>query len=274
MNAERSAALVRRWVALYTLGLPSEARRDRRDEIEDDLWCQTHEATTSGRTDRSLADEIVARFVLGIPADMSWRVEQGLFGRARPRPERSDAMNARTPATLALVGGASWLIFLAFALPLGILEGKYQGDPLPLLALFLGGTAAMVFATIGFVAAAQDMISIRIASLAVIGAMVVMVAVFGFPGIFFGPPLGSALLVWQLGRLGALPAWPSRAHFAAASIIVVGAAIGKASPLGQPGVVLILVAIALYAFTWMAIGWSLLRSRPAASDGIAGASAA
>ena len=50
MNAERSAALVRRWVAVYTRGLPTEVRQDRRDEIDDDLWCQMVDASESGRT--------------------------------------------------------------------------------------------------------------------------------------------------------------------------------------------------------------------------------
>ena len=275
MNAERSAALVRRWVALYTLGLPPAARQDRRDEIDDDLWCQAQEAATENRADGSLAGEMVARLLFGVPSDVSWRIEQGLFGTARPAHERSHAMNARPPATLALVGGASWLIFLALALPSGFLEGRYKGDPILMLALLLGGTVALVIATVRLVAAAQDMISGRTATVAVIGAMVVAIVVFGFLGVFVGPVVGSAMVVWQLGRAGVLPVWPSRAQFAAAIIIVVDAVIGKISPvLGLYGVLLLLVAIALYAFTWVAIGWSLRRNRSAASDGAVGAGAA
>jgi len=52
MTAGRSAALVRRWVALYTVGLPRDLRDTRRAEIEDDLWSQAHDelvhATGSG----------------------------------------------------------------------------------------------------------------------------------------------------------------------------------------------------------------------------------
>ena len=274
MSAERSAALVRRWVAMYTLGLPPEARRDRRDEIDDDLWCQAQEAATASGADRSLAGEMIARLVFGVPSDLSWRIEQHRFGKARPRPVRSHAMNTRTTAALALVGGASWPLFFVLSIPSGLLEGRDQGDPLPLVALIVGGTLAMVFATIGLVAAAHDMISGSAATLAIVGALVATTVVFGWAVVAVGPALSSALVVWQLGRVGALPAWTSRVHVVAALMIVVGIALGFASPVfGQYGV-LLLVPGAVYAFTWMAIGWALWRDPSAATDGVAGASPA
>ena len=184
-------------------------------------------------------------------------------------------MNARTTAALALIGGASWPILFVLAAPIGFLEGRYQGDPLPLLIILVGGTLAMVFATIGLVAAAQDMISGSAATLAVLGALVATAVVFGWAVIAMGPPLSSALVVWQLSRAGARPAWSSRVHVAAAVSIVVGIAIGFAIPdvLGQYGVFLLL-PLSLYAFSWMAIGWWLLRRQPVATDEISGASAA
>ncbi len=61
MTAGRSAGLVRRWVALYTLGLPHDIRDARREEIEDDLWCQAHEV------DPEVASgDVLGRLVFGL----------------------------------------------------------------------------------------------------------------------------------------------------------------------------------------------------------------
>jgi hypothetical protein len=73
MIAGRSPALVRRWVDLYTRGLPLEVRGRRREEIEADLWSQFEEATLVGRSERSTGGEVLVRLVAGMPADVSWR---------------------------------------------------------------------------------------------------------------------------------------------------------------------------------------------------------
>jgi hypothetical protein len=106
MNAETSARLVRRWVGLYTRGLPAEIWHDRRDEIEDDLWSQSNDVAQSGRSKRSVAGEMVMRLLFGIPADVTWRVEQG-FGSRRVAPERGPAMNMRGVALLAIVAASA-----------------------------------------------------------------------------------------------------------------------------------------------------------------------
>ena len=108
MNAERAAGWVRGWVALYTRGLPAEIRQERRDEIDDDLWSQMEDAAESGRGREPLTGDIVARLVFGIPADLSWRVEQLRAARTPVVPERSPTMGSRVVATLAIVGGIAW----------------------------------------------------------------------------------------------------------------------------------------------------------------------
>src|SRR5262245_8337787 len=114
MNAQRSASWVRRWVALYTRGLPADARRDRTDEVASDLWCQLADAEVSGEGAATGAD-ILARLVLGIPADLRWRLDQP--GAPAPVPTTSPAtgspsMNARNIARLAVVGGLISLLWI------------------------------------------------------------------------------------------------------------------------------------------------------------------
>jgi hypothetical protein len=82
-----AAALVRGWVGLYTRGLPAEVRDARRAEIESDLWSQTEEAEYLGQGASSVEIEMLARLVLGIPADIGWRQAHRRGNAATPRKE-------------------------------------------------------------------------------------------------------------------------------------------------------------------------------------------
>jgi hypothetical protein len=283
MSAERSAALVRRWVAFYTLGLPPEIKQDRRDEIDDDLWCQVQEAAGSRRPDRSLAGEIIARLVFGIPADVSWRVEKGRLARASKPFERSDAMHARLPAVLALVGGAAWSIWPVHAGLLSMPTGVWASGFGPTLTLLmaLGGTVVLALAVMSLVAAAHDMIPSWIAALAVIGALISTLAVLAIPPAFLALPLSSLLVVWRLSRVGALPRWVFWMHAAAPifalAIFVIGLVgfvpAGDIGPTQLPLALLGVAVLYLYPLSWLAIGWSLLRGTTVAMDRVAGAGA-
>ena len=278
MNTGQSRALVRRWVALYTLGLPPEVRRDRRDEIDDDLWCQAQEAADSARPHRSLAGEILARLIFGIPADVSWRIEQRRLGRPRPQPERSRPMNARLPAVLALVGGVAWSFSLVNINQLAVVEWTGGLGPTLTLIGFLGGTVVLALATIGLVAAAQDMLSSLASTLAIIGSLISMLAVLAVPPAFLALPASSMLVVWQLSRVGALPRWVFAMHLAAPIFVLVIFAISLTgfrliaddAPFG-PLHALGLAVVLLYPFSWLAIGWSLLRTQSVTTDSVAGA---
>lgn len=63
----------RRWVSLYTRSLPATERQRRRDEIESDLFEHAHEARHAGVSATRLNAEILARVLVGVPADLSWR---------------------------------------------------------------------------------------------------------------------------------------------------------------------------------------------------------
>jgi hypothetical protein len=64
-------------VRLYTAGLPTEVRKARRAELESDLWEQEQEAGAAGCWPTTTALHVLRRFMLGIPADLSWRQQQG-----------------------------------------------------------------------------------------------------------------------------------------------------------------------------------------------------
>ena len=78
MTARTAATVARAWAWLYTLGLARELRAERRAELDSDLWEQTRDAARRGRSPvRPMREALLtlARVLLGVPADLSWRAE-------------------------------------------------------------------------------------------------------------------------------------------------------------------------------------------------------
>ena len=73
--APRSSAawICRHWVSLYTRNLPVVERQRRREELDSDLFEHALEARTAGAGPARLNAEILARVLVGVPADLSWR---------------------------------------------------------------------------------------------------------------------------------------------------------------------------------------------------------
>jgi hypothetical protein len=65
------SAAVRAWTRVYTCGVDAAVRDARRAEIESDVWEQIN---AEGGDTRSF--DVAARLVLGIPADLRWRIDQ------------------------------------------------------------------------------------------------------------------------------------------------------------------------------------------------------
>lgn len=65
--------VARWWVSAYTKGLTPDVSDRRREEIASDLWEQQEQARTSGEPASITAREVLARIIVGIPADLSWR---------------------------------------------------------------------------------------------------------------------------------------------------------------------------------------------------------
>jgi hypothetical protein len=275
MNAERAAGLVRRWVGIYTRGLPAEIRQDRRDEIDDDLWSQLQDAAESVRADQSLTGEIAIRLVFGIPADLSWRAAQRHAARKQVALERSPAMGGRVPALLAIVGGIGWV---TWPIPQALVGREWPADnPAVSWLLFVSvviGMWMLAAATFGLVAAFQDRIRGVAAFLGSLGAAVGSISVFGLFGGIVLMPIGSAALMWDLGRVGVLGTWLSRAHVAAAILFLVpiAALFANGALIDHTETAVPLLALAIpYGFSWITIGLALRHGAPAAAGPIEGA---
>jgi len=261
MSADRAAGLVRRWVALYTRGLPAEVRQDRRDEIDGDLWSQMRDAAGSARTDQSLTGEIVIRLVFGIPADLSWRMEQRHVAGSHVAPERSSTMGTRATAVLAILGGVCWV---TWPIPQGLVGRDWPADnPAISWLLFVSvvlGAWVLAAALFGLVTTFQDRIRGGAALLGSLGAAVGAISVLGpFAGIV-AMPIGSAAVLWDLRRAGVLGAWLATAHVAGAILFLVPlvALFANGELIDRPETAVPLLALDVpYGLSWIAIGWSL-----------------
>lgn len=78
MNGARhpTESVVRFWVRLYTLGLESGVRHDRRAEIDSDLWEHRNYAAAEAEGSAATSISILGRWAAGIPADVSWWASQ------------------------------------------------------------------------------------------------------------------------------------------------------------------------------------------------------
>jgi len=257
--------LVRWWVGTYTRGLPAEIRQERRDEIDDDLWSQMRDAAQSGRADRSLAGEMVARLLFGVPADVSWRVEQGDGARTPGAPERSPTTGARVIALFAILGGVGWAIW---PIPQALVGRTWPaGEPVSWLLFFsvVLGTWALAAAIFGLVTEFQDRIRGGVALLATLGAVLGAFSVLGAFLTIVALPLGSAALAWDLGRGGVLGTRLTKAHVITALIflIMIGVIITNPALYDDRATAVPLLMLAMpYAVTWIAIGWSLRHGAP------------
>lgn len=100
MSADKTLAarVVRRWVRLYTAGLPPETGQQRRAEMDSDLF----EHETDAERSVPIGAEILLRGLLGIPSDLSWRLDQ-----ARPGERLSAMLFALLSRAEAL---ANWIV--------------------------------------------------------------------------------------------------------------------------------------------------------------------
>ena len=69
--------LTRWWTRVYTIGTPGRFAEARRAEIEADLWEFERDIQTTAQGAASAS----ARLLLGVPDDLSWRLEQGVTAR-------------------------------------------------------------------------------------------------------------------------------------------------------------------------------------------------
>jgi hypothetical protein len=265
MTRSRVAGWIRAWVDLYTRGLPADLRAARRDEIDDDLWCQLEEAAADGPSGRRVDGELVARLLLGMPADVGWRLAQ----RGRPataRVETTPSMTDQSLGAWAIAAGLTYLALAALYVPVG--DALWTGGMAPVVMIgLLVGAIAFAVTGIGLAWHHQEHIGLTGA----VGAgLVVLGAVVTTNGPALVLAFGSAMLMWQLGRIGVVSRRNAAVHIAAALVVLI--AEGPLRPaIGQPASrILDAVTLAPYLLSWVAIGLSLVRrSRPHEAAGTA-----
>jgi len=163
-------------------------------------------------------------------------------------------MGTRIVGVLAIFAASS-----LFTLP--ILTGGRSDPVWAWVWVPIGSIIAFTAATLGLALQFQD----RLGRLGAVGAIVValgsaLIVSASAVGIAM-LPLGSAMLMWDLARIGVLSRRASIAHLAAAVTIVIGFAIAL---LTQGNLALGLLGGVSYLLSWIAIGMSLVRGVPQA----------
>jgi hypothetical protein len=259
MNGSPIAAVIRGWVDLYTRGLPADARSARRDEIDDDLWCEHAEAAAAGRSARSLDADLALRLLFGIPSDISWR----LAYRRAPTPaslDRSGIGFARVISIVSMIGGAAWATWTIVSVVGG--DAAWAGSlGYVLFWSMLIAAIGLSLVTFAVVFANVDRLRDGAVLVGMLGGAAGLVTILG-PYVIgvIGLPLGSAVLMLDVARLGAIDIRVARLHAAAGGVsaVLVAGLLARLVDLGHTVAVIALgLAFATYALTWIAIGWSL-----------------
>lgn len=105
---ELAAVVVRAWTRMYTGRLEPVVRDARCTEIDSDLWEHARTAGSAAADQRRVAGQMLARCLLGIAADLSWRAQMAADS-GRPAKE-GISMNERVkenwwiPAPVPLIG--------------------------------------------------------------------------------------------------------------------------------------------------------------------------
>ena len=259
MNGSFASRMVLAWVALYTRGLPPEARLARRDEIESDLWSQREDARSTCRSGLSLAVEILARLVLGIAADLAWRLERGRVHAQTV--ERTADRGTRFVAVFAIVGGVAWAIVLAdWAVTTATDPGVNIWEQPFLAAAGRVGLVAMSLSLGGLGYILLNRYDASVGLIALLGACCGFMSALGSPSVVVFLPVGSIVTMLSLPRIHAIGWTLALAHAATAPGVFVGMAAYNDDTLLGIASVLVLV----YCATWVAIGLELLGGLPQA----------
>jgi len=255
MSGSPIAAIVRGWVGLYTRGMPAELRAGRRDEIDDDLWCQHEEAAALGRPAWSLGTDLFLRLVFGMPADLSWRL--AYRGPSRTGWDSNSSMDTRGLGVCAIVAGLDFGILGILYIIFG--EAVWVGDNGVVgVIMSLVGASAFMAVGLGLSWRFED----RIGSIGSIGALVLTLgATMSLFGVIVPLLAGSAMLMWDLARIGVVPRLVPIIHIAAAAVFTIGLVVPLGIVESASGAVFASL-FAAFLLTWVRTGVSLFRGVP------------
>jgi hypothetical protein len=100
-----AVGLTRAWTATYTRGLPQAVKVARRLEIESDLWEQQRLASYLAEPAPGTGMHVLARCVLGMASDVSWRVEADMLARRERKIQVHDTLASRLVFGIAILAG-------------------------------------------------------------------------------------------------------------------------------------------------------------------------
>jgi hypothetical protein len=122
-----SIRLIHAWVRLYTAGLPTRLRDDRRAEIRSDLAEHADCRTAEGLGPGAIVRERTMRTILGAPADLRWRREAVVAlrppGPAGPLRSTCAWTRGEWPTLAGLALASFYLIFALYVFGLDLLDG-------------------------------------------------------------------------------------------------------------------------------------------------------
>ena len=170
-------------------------------------------------------------------------------------------MGARMIGAFAIIGGASWgtlIFFTIFYAPGTEWTGTSTADALLMLAGGVGLTGALVGPALVF----QDHVGPQAGLAAASGALATVLVAFGVYQMFLVVPIASAILVWELARIGVLSRAVAVIHGLAGAgfvALVISSQIDYVATLSNH----LLVALGVpYMLTWIVIGGAFLRGVP------------
>ena len=262
MNASPIANLVRAWVDLYTRGLPEPARAARRDEVDDDLWCQHAEAAAIGRSSASVNREMFIRLLFGMPADVSWRISSGR--ESPPELEREPSAGTRILGVMAILGAVGWAIAIGGYVVWGP-EGAWLTAGRLMYITQVGGGLCLAGAAMG-IALSNDRLSLVGALAGVLGGLAALFGALGAYQLSLLVPLGTGVMAWDLGRAGLLSR-PLAITHSVSGILTLPLLIALVAgwDVGLIGVEFLALMVP-YLVSWVGIGVWLIRGVPAARE--------
>jgi hypothetical protein len=273
MIASASAGLVQRWVRLYTRGLAAEVRDRRREEVDADLWSQLEEATFVGRPVRSTNGEILSRWLLGIPADVTWRIEHRggdtVTTSAAPLRPALGSTAIGLATAIAGAGLATLLILFIVTSRLVAPANPYYVSGPGVWLVLIGSAAELTLGAALFAFAIRfgDRFHPLVAAVAALGGLVAVVAALGAYTLIAILPVATTAVAWNLVWIRNLPGWVAAVHTASGILFVslIVRVISQAqSGSSYPDATLLLPA---WPLTLVAIGVAMMRrDRPQESS--------
>jgi hypothetical protein len=211
MTPERMAALVTRWVRLYTRGLPAPIAERRIDEIDADLHDHIAHERAHGTGDRRIALGVLSRMLRGLAADASWRGRHVRAATDRPQmPEKAMTKNKTAYLSALGVAIAAPLMLLWLMGAVGVIGVEGDRADLMYFGVLAVGIAGAAIARLRPRGMARALL-VTAATQALVGVIALILGkhrspitsvyeIVGLNGLFVALFIGSAWLFRQAAR--------------------------------------------------------------------------